>query len=85
VFIKATEGTSLEDKSFASNWAGAQAAGLLRGAYHFYHPSVDPIEQADFFLSKVVTCELPPVLDVEATDNVANAKLIYGVTRGSST
>jgi lysozyme len=78
-FIKATEGTSLEDKSFASNWAGAQAAGLSRGAYHFYHPSVDPIEQADFFLSKVVTCELPPALDVEAMENVASSKLIYGV------
>jgi GH25 family lysozyme M1 (1,4-beta-N-acetylmuramidase) len=63
-FIKATEGTSLEDKLFASNWSGARNAGLLRGAYHFFHPSVDPIEQADFFLSKVATCELPPVLDV---------------------
>ena len=64
-FIKATEGTNLEDKSFASNWSGAQNAGLLRGAYHFFHPSVDPIDQAEFFLSTVVTCELPPVLDVE--------------------
>jgi lysozyme len=81
VFIKATEGTGLVDKSFAANWAGAGAAGLLRGAYHFYHPGIDPIEQADFFLSKVVACELPPVLDVEAMDNVPGAKLIQGVTQ----
>jgi len=78
-FIKATEGTSLEDKLFASNWSAARNAGLLRGAYHFFHPSVDPLEQAEFFLSKVVTCELPPVLDVEASDNVASAKLVNGV------
>jgi lysozyme len=79
-FIKATEGTNLEDRLFASNWDGARAAGLLRGAYHFFHPGVDPIEQAEFFLYKVVTCELPPVLDVEAKDNVASAELVYGVS-----
>jgi len=78
-FIKATEGTTLEDKLFASNWSGARNAGLLRGAYHFFHPSVDPIKQAEFYLSKVVTCELPPVLDVEASDNVPTARLIAGV------
>ena len=81
VFIKATEGTGLVDKSFATNWAGARAAGLLRGAYHFFHPGVDAIEQADLFLSKVVACELPPVLDVEAMDNVPSAKLIQGVNQ----
>lgn len=69
-FIKATEGVTLEDKAFASNWTGARTAGVLRGAYHFFHPSADPIKQAEFFLSTVVTCELPPVLDVEASDNV---------------
>jgi len=78
-FVKATEGTSLEDKLFASNWPAARNAGLLRGAYHFFHPSIDPVEQAEFFLSKVVTCELPPVLDVEASDNVASAKVVNGV------
>ncbi len=81
VFIKATEGTNLVDKSFAANWAGAGAASLLRGAYHFFHPSISPIEQADFFLSKVVACELPPVLDVEAMDNVPGAQLIQGVNQ----
>ncbi len=79
VFIKATEGTSLEDKQFASNWSAARDAGLLRGAYHFLHPSVNAMKQAEFFLSKVVTCELPPVLDVEATDNVPSAKLVQCV------
>lgn len=78
-FIKATEGTSHEDKSFATNWNNARRAGLLCGAYHFFRPSVDAISQADFFLSRVNACELPPVLDVETSDNVASARLIQGV------
>jgi lysozyme len=78
-FIKATEGTSLEDKAFASNWSAARNAGVLRGAYHFFHPGVDAVKQAEFFLSTVVTCEMPPVLDVEADDNVPTAKLVQSV------
>jgi lysozyme len=78
-FIKATERTTVEDKQFASNWSAARDAGLLRGAYHFLHPSVDAVKQAEFFLSKVVTSELPPVLDVEATDNVPSTKLVQCV------
>ena len=30
-------------------WSGARNAGLLRGAYHFFHPGIDPVEQAEFF------------------------------------
>ena len=78
-FIKATESASLEDKSFASSWSAARNAGLLRSAYHFLHPGLDAVKQADFFLPKVVGCELPPVLDVEATDNVPSAKLVQTV------
>jgi lysozyme len=76
VFIKATEGTGLVDKSFASHWSGAKNAGLLRGAYHFFRPQLDAIAQADLFLSKVIASELPPVLDVEVLDNVAGARLV---------
>src|SRR5437867_1330928 len=35
-YIKATEGTNFVDPLFAQNWAGAEAAGLRRGAYHFF-------------------------------------------------
>lgn len=35
VFIKASQGSSLEDPKFAENVQGAKAAGLLVGAYHF--------------------------------------------------
>jgi len=38
-FIKATEGTTLIDHTFADHWARAKRASLLRGAYHFFDRS----------------------------------------------
>ncbi|HEX4612465.1 MAG TPA: glycoside hydrolase family 25 protein [Urbifossiella sp.] len=69
-FIKATEGTTYTDPTFATNWAGAKAAGLIRGAYHFAHPGTDPVAQANFFCNTVhpTTGDLQMMLDLEATD-----------------
>ena len=36
--IKASEGGTFVDPDFASNWAAAKAAGLVRGAYCFTRP-----------------------------------------------
>ena len=52
-FAKATEGTSWTDPTFGANWAALRDEGKPRGAYHFYRPELDPIEQATFFLSVV--------------------------------
>jgi lysozyme len=74
-FIKATEGAATLDKQFASHWAGAGAAGLIRGAYHFLRPKLPAAEQADFFLStasQIQSGDLPPVLDLEVPDDWAN-------------
>src|ERR1022692_3007397 len=49
-------------------WRGAGEAGLLRGAYHFFHPTVPAAAQAESFIRSVVRLEpgdLPPVLDLE--------------------
>ncbi len=66
-FIKATEGSSLQDRYFADNWAAAQAAGVRVGAYHFFSYDSPGETQADNFLSMVpVTAgALPPVVDIE--------------------
>jgi lysozyme len=67
-FIKATEGAANVDPRFAQNWRGAGAAGLRRGAYHFFHPSFPAAAQASSFIRTVVRWEpgdLPPVLDLE--------------------
>ena len=51
VFIKATEGVGYTDSTFAGNWEGAGANGLLRGAYCFFHPNQDAEQQADRFVA----------------------------------
>jgi lysozyme len=45
-FIKATEGEDLKDQDFGNNWREAKKTGLMRGAYHFYVPRANPVEQA---------------------------------------
>jgi lysozyme len=74
-FIKATEGITYTDPAFAANWSGARAAGLLRGAYHFYETNDDPTAQAENFLSVVQLepTDLPPVVDIERTKSGESA------------
>lgn len=74
-FIKVTEGTRCVDPRFTCNWQGAAAAGLLRGAYHFFHPAVPAAAQADFFIRQVDRLgagDLPPALDLEVPGDWAN-------------
>src|SRR6478736_58670 len=79
-FVKATEGTTLVDRAFASHWTEAKAANVLRGAYHFFRPKVDAVAQARLFLAQLADPgELPPVLDVEVVNGVAPAQIAAGV------
>ncbi|AKG24354.1 hypothetical protein IJ00_00305 [Calothrix sp. 336/3] len=67
-FAKATEGITYIDPCFSDNWKQMKAAGLIRGAYHFFRPLRDANEQAQNFLKVVGKLELgdlPPVLDLE--------------------
>lgn len=66
-FIKATEGVTLRDARFRRNWQGARAAGIYRGAYHYFQPNYDGARQANLFTRTVPLApgDLPPVLDVE--------------------
>lgn len=65
---KATQGTHNVQDTFASNLAGMRAAGLTAGAYHFLDWNVDPVAQAQHFLSvyRPQNGDLPPTLDCEA-------------------
>ncbi len=77
-YIKATDGNSFVDRQFTANWQGAKEAGLLRGAYHFFRPLQDVMSQVDIF-TKTVTLEegdLPPVLDMEVSNNLKNTTII---------
>ncbi|MEH2072525.1 MAG: GH25 family lysozyme [Nostoc sp.] len=79
-FVKATEGASIKDSAFAHHWQTMKAVGIIRGAYHFFHPHTsNPVDQAKEFLKTVGKLEpgdLPPVLDVEVTDKVSSQAVI---------
>ena len=73
-FFKASEGPPGwgTSSSFKANWNLAKKAGILRGAFHFFHGEKDGAAQADFFYQTVKAAtpngdlgELPPVLDCE--------------------
>lgn len=76
-FLKATEGTGVIDNRFESRWAAMKMRGILRGAYHFFHPNRDPYLQANLFLKvmgDLESMDLPPVLDWETSDGVPSAE-----------
>lgn len=81
VFVKATEGISFKDDHFKKNWAALEKHNLLRGAYHFYRPSVLGKRQAEEFIKTVPlkSGDLPPVLDLEETDNRSDEIVLKGV------
>lgn len=66
-FIKATEGEKLVAPYFSRNWQLSRENGLLRGAYHYFSPSVSASVQARLFLQTVDFSQgdFPAVLDVE--------------------
>ena len=67
VLIRATAGDDKEDTQFDANWKGAKKHNLIRGAYHYYRPNENSIEQANNFIKtvKLKKGDLPPVLDIE--------------------
>jgi lysozyme len=72
VFIKASEGETLVDRFFAQNWKGSKAAGIVRGAYHFFRPLDSVQEQVNNFVDavgKLSPGDLPPVLDLEVPED----------------
>ncbi|GIH69979.1 glycoside hydrolase family 25 protein [Sphaerimonospora thailandensis] len=73
--IKATEGLTFRDSTFARNWKELDKKGIVRGAYHFGHPSNDPVAEAEHFLSMVNQQPGKPgdllVLDLETTDGMS--------------
>ena len=79
-FIKATEGITRQDRHYDRNWKKAGEAGLMRGAYHFFHPSRDATKQARNFINNVELKpgDLPPVLDIEVTNRKSKSEIVAG-------
>jgi len=75
-FMKSTESTGFVDPEFATNWKGAGANGVIRGAYHFFRASADATAQTDFFVQTAgvpAAGDLPLTIDLETLDGVAAA------------
>src|ERR1700693_2726093 len=76
-FIKATEGVNRVDPAFNRFWMQAAQAGIIKGAYHYFHPDLDPVAQANFFYQTVgalAPTDLPPVIDWE-TGNLDDSSI----------
>lgn len=81
-FIRVTHGLGTIDTRFDANWAGARANGIIRGAYQYFEPGDDPLEQADLFLELMGELEegdLPPVLDVEERGSLTPAQMTAAI------
>jgi len=80
VIAKATEGQTYTDDTYATNKAGATAAGLAFTAYHFARPDStanDAVLEADHFVSvaQLGAGNLIPALDLEKTGGLDTASL----------
>lgn len=87
-YVKATQATSYVNPYFAADWRGIDAAGLLRGAYHFAIPNRPVIDdaraEARYFVSVVGSMngpnDLPPELDLEYNP-YDSAQKCYGLSQ----
>ncbi|MEH6347375.1 MAG: GH25 family lysozyme [Bermanella sp.] len=72
IFIKASDGKGNIDPRFHENASTLENFSVPTGAYHFFEPSDDPIEQADNFLQQInqYTLGLRPVLDIEISSGI---------------
>ena len=93
-FLKASQGTTYTDPTYATNRSAARAAGVRVGAYHFAVPggstragiTANATAQADYFIAAARPAEtdLRPVLDIERTGGLAPAQLVRWTNAFSS-
>ena len=82
-FLKASQGTSYRDATYATNRANANAVGIPIGAYHFADVTKSPSNaagaraEADWFVSvaQPQAGDLPPVFDIETNNGLGQVAL----------
>ena len=72
VYIKSTEGISIVNQYFNTDYAAARRQHIPVGAYHFFSTRQTPREQANHFIAntKFQRGDLPPMLDIEPSDRL---------------
>lgn len=70
IYIKSTEGTTVRNAYFASDYVNSKRHGYKTGAYHFFSVRTTGKAQGLHFLqnSRYEKGDLPPVLDIEPSD-----------------
>ena len=70
VYIKSTEGISINNRYFDADYLSCHKLGIPVGAYHFFSTRQDPSSQASHFLKHTSfrKGDLPPMLDIEPSD-----------------
>jgi GH25 family lysozyme M1 (1,4-beta-N-acetylmuramidase) len=78
-FVKASEGTTYQDPFFRTNWQNMGYNRVVRGAYHFGHPELDPYAQVDNFVSVAhpKTGDLQLTLDLEITGGKSPREIFH--------
>jgi GH25 family lysozyme M1 (1,4-beta-N-acetylmuramidase) len=79
-FVRASAGTLTADVAYDTNLAGARAAGVAVGSYHFGNPDSganDALNEARWFVqnASVESGDLVPVLDLEVSNGLGAAAL----------
>ena len=79
-FVRASAGTLTSDVAYDTNLAGARAAGVAVGSYHFGNPDSAPndaLNEARWFVQNatVGSGDLVPVLDLEVSNGLGSAAL----------
>ena len=82
VYLKATEGASLTDDTYARNFSEAKRVGLMVGSYHFYSPNIDWRLQLQNMVTNVKPSEqdLVPIIDIENRGQVSDEQFISDLT-----
>ena len=86
-FIKSTEGISIRNKYYATDYAAARKHGIQTGAYHFFSTRTSGSAQAKHFIMNTLfrKGDLPPVLDIEPSDGeiekMGGAKALFSNVR----
>ncbi|MCM1005995.1 MAG: hypothetical protein NC402_06850 [Prevotella sp.] len=83
VWLKASEGETITNKTFSENYTKAEKAGLAVGAYHFFRFDCDGVAQA-LNLCKVLEGRRPPMgvaIDVELENNAKGEDDVLVISR----
>ena len=78
IFLKTSEGTTIQDKKYDENYKEARKLKILVGSYHFFTYLTSGKDQANNFLSvaKYKRGDLPLLLDAEFSKKMPAKKLV---------